>query len=175
MKWHLIFAFCLLISGCAEQVTQVRLVPSGIQRVAEPFDMELKTVTMIIAEPPEQTGNVRMRPDFCNTWRDALQTVVDQAGVFRDDASRKVTIAGVIKKFDFNSAGFSNKCDVEVAYKVIDRSNGQSLFTKTITSGSSKNVGETFNARMRIIDIWNEATQENIRAFVDALKESNIK
>jgi hypothetical protein len=166
---------CALLGGCATKFQQVNLVPVGITRSSAPFDLELKTVTVAIAAPDLQTGNVRMNATFPPLWRDALQNVIDQAGVFKDDAARKVTVAAVIKKFDFNPSGFSNTIKVEADYSVVDRSNGQILFEKDITNSASAGAGDEWVAQNRVIMLWNKATQENIRTFVQALKESGIK
>jgi hypothetical protein len=159
------------LAACASQPTQVNVVPSGIVRVNHPFDLELKTVNAIIADKASQTGKVMMSATFPPLWRDAIQVSVDQAGLFKDDASRKVTITVTIKQFEYNPTGFSNTVTVEASYLMTDRSTGQVLFDRTISNTASSSVSKEYQARARLINLWNETTQDNIAKFVAALAE----
>ena len=170
-----LFALAVFLGGCATPVTQVNFVPAGITRASAPVDMELKTVTVVIAEPAVQTGQVRINATIPPLWKDAIQTAVDEAGLFKDDASRKVTISALIRKFNFNPMGFSNSCDVEVVYSVVDRSNGKIIFSRDITTTSSSNAGENWVAAVRLVNLWNRCAQESIRQFIEALKQSGLK
>jgi hypothetical protein len=167
-------AACVCVSflaACASQPTQVNVVPSGIVRVPHPLDLELRTVNVIIADKASQTGKVMMSATFPPLWRDAIQVSVDQAGLFKDDASRKVTITATIKQFEFNATGFSNTVNVEATYVMTDRSTGQQLFDRSITTTASSSVSKEYQARARLINLWNETTQDNIAKFVAALAE----
>jgi len=170
-----LLTLCALLAGCASEVVQVNLVPTGITRSSASFDMEVKSVTVVIADKANQTGEVRMNATFPPLWRDALQNAIDQAGLFKDDSPRKITVAAVIKKWKFNPTGFSNTTDVEADYSVIDRSNGQRLFEKDITNSASATAGDTWNAQARLIKLWNKAAQDNISAFVQALQASKLQ
>lgn len=171
----LLSTLLVLLSSCAVKPTQVNLVPTGTIRASVPFDMELKTVAVVIAEQSAQTGKVMVDATFPPLWKDAIQTAVDEAGLFKDDSSKKVTISALIKKFEFNPTGFSNTCDTEVSYKVIDRSNGKEIFLKNIVTTSSNSAKNTWNANERLINLWNTTTQESIRKFVESLKLSDLK
>jgi hypothetical protein len=165
---------CVLLAGCQTTPMQVNLVPTGITRSASPFDMEVKSVTAVIADPSKQTGEVRMNATFPPLWRDAVQNAIDEAGLFKDDSTKKVTIAVLIKKFKYNPTGFSQTVAIDADYSIIDRSDGQKLFEKDITNSASANAGDTWNAQERVIRLWNKATQENITSFVQAVASSNL-
>ena len=136
-----------------------------------PLDAELKLVSVVIADQSYQTGNVKINATIPLLWRDALQTAVEQAGVFKDDSARKVSILATIKKFDSNSVGFANKAEVEAEYILINRSDGKELFKKDIITSADRGIGEEWKARARLINVWNMATQENIRQFLTALQQ----
>lgn len=167
----LLVVMIALLSGCAVTPTQVNLVPSGITRAPESLDMELKTITVVIAEQRAQTGKVMIDATFPPLWKESIQTSVDQAGLFKDEAKQKVTISALIKKFEYNPDGFSNTCDTDVNYKVIDRSNGNVLFEKNVVTTDSKSAKEIWHAAVRVITLWNSTAQQSIRQFVDALKQ----
>jgi len=181
MKKYFLYLICLLLSACLIQVKvvapnqigipsaisikQVSLVPSDITRAPKAFDMELKTTAVIIANEAAQTGKVMMDSTVPSLWRDSIQTVVEQAGLFKDDAAKKVTISTLITKFESNN----NTCDAEATYTLVDRRTGQTIFEKHITTTASDNVDGTSDAEERFIKLWNKAAQENIAKFVDAL------
>jgi hypothetical protein len=171
MRLLALVVFCALLCACAANPTQVNLVPPNVTRSQQPFDLELKTVTVVIADKPSQTGKVMMSATFPPLWRDSLQTSVDRAGLFKDEAAKKVTISTLITRFEFNANGFSNKVDVDATYSVVDRSNGNKIFEKNVSTTASSDVGKTFNARERLINLWNQVTQENISIFISALQE----
>ncbi|WNH53854.1 hypothetical protein [Stenotrophomonas oahuensis] len=162
---------CLLLAGCVSTPTQVNLVPTGITRtVRPPMDMQVKLVSVIIADPATQTGKVMLDATFPPVWRDAIQTSLDQAGLFSDDGSRNVTVYAKIRRFEFNPTGFSNTVDVDAVYSVVDRKSGDVVFEKEIVTSATNSASKTFNAQVRVINLWNQATQENIAKFVQALE-----
>lgn len=170
MKNAVALSLCLLLTACASTPTQVNLVPQGISRsVKAPLDMQVKTISVIIADPSAQSGKVMLDATFPPVWRDAIQTSLDQAGLFNDDGSRNVTIFTKIKRFEFNPTGFSNTVDVDAVYTVVDRKTGETLFEKQVVTTASNSASKTFNASVRVINLWNQATQENISQFVEAL------
>jgi hypothetical protein len=171
MRFPALVVLCALLGACAANPTQVNLVPANVTRSQQPFDMELKTVTVVIADKPSNTGKVMMSATFPPLWRDSLQTSVDKAGLFKDDAAKKVTISTLVTRFEFNDVGFSNTVDVDATYSVVDRSNGNTIFEKSISTTGSNNAGKTVNARERLINLWNQVTQENISIFISALEE----
>lgn len=174
MKKVVPLVLCMLLSACASKPTQVNLVPTGIVRsVAPPLDMEVKTIAVVIADAPSQTGKVMVDATFPPLWKEAIQTSIDQAGLFKDDAATNVTIFATIKRFEFNPTGFSNKVDVNATYRIVDRSTGKELFNEDIVTSASSNAGETYNASVRLINLWNTATQENISKFIAAVKKKS--
>jgi len=175
MKKYFLYLICFLLSACSGNFVQVNLVPSNITRAPEALNMELKIIEVTIADESAQTGKVQLNTDFPAIWRDAIQIAVDQAGLFKDDVTNKATISTLITKFEFNPIGFSNTCDVEATYTLLDRKTGQTIFEKHITTTASDNVFGTMIGVERSIKLWNKATQENISKFVDALKEAHIE
>jgi hypothetical protein len=171
MRLLALVAVCALLGACAGRPTQVNLVPPTVTRSQQPLDLELKTVTVVIADIPSQTGKVMINATCPPLGRDSIQTSVDKAGLFKDDAAKKVTISTLITRFEFNGVGFSNTVDVDATYSVIDRSNGNKIFEKSVSTTASNNAGKTFNASERLINLWNQATQENISIFISALQE----
>ncbi|MCL1826318.1 MAG: hypothetical protein FWG26_10385 [Betaproteobacteria bacterium] len=170
-----IMILCLCLSACATpKYEPINLMPENIPQAKQQFDAELKSTTVMLAPKNEQTGEVKVAPDFLNLWKESLQTSVDKAGIFADDAKRKISIEVHVKKFDFNPTGFSNKVTVEAVYKVIDRSTRAIVFEHNTITSSKMGSGEIWVAFERLKRIWNRATQESIHQFMLALNNAKI-
>jgi uncharacterized lipoprotein YmbA len=172
-----VIVLCLCLGACATQkqtFEPINLTPENIPQAKQQLDAELKSTMVMLAPKSEQTGEIKVQPDFLNTWKDSLQISLDKAGIFKDDAKRKVSVEAYIKKFDFNPTGFSNKVTVEVTYRVIDRSTKTIVFEHDTMTSSKMGYGEIRLAIERLKRIWNRATQESIYQFVSALNDAKI-
>lgn len=170
-----IMVLCLFLGACATpKFEPINLTPENIPQAKQQLDAELRSTTVMLAPKGEQTGEVKVQPDFLNLWRDSLQTSLDKAAIFKDDAKRKISVEAYVKKFDFNSEGLSNEVTVEVTYKVIERSNKAIIFEYNTMTSSKMDSGEVWVAIERLKRIWNKATQESIYQFVSALNNAKI-
>lgn len=170
-----IVILCLCLGACATpKFEPINLIPENIPQAKQPIDAELKTTKVMLAPNSEQTGEVKVQPDFLNLWKESLQTSIDKAGIFKDDANRKMNVEAYVKKFDFNPVGLSNEVTIEVVYKVIDRSTKTTVFEHNTMTSSKMDSGEVWIAVERLKRIWNRATQESIHQFVSALNDARI-
>lgn len=166
---------CLFLGACATpKFEPINLTPDNIPQANHQLDAELKSTTVMLAPQGEQTGEVKVQPDFLNIWKESLQTSLDKAGIFKDDAKRKMSVEAYVKKFDFNPVGLSNAVTVEVTYKVIDRSTKTIVFEHSTITSSKMDSSEIWVAIERLKRIWNRATQESISQFVSALNNAKI-
>lgn len=166
---------CLFLGACATpKYEPISLTPENIPQSKRQVDAEVKSIAMMLAPQSQQTGEVRVDPGFLNTWKDSLQVSLDRAAIFKDDAKRKVSVEGHVKKFDFNPTGLSNECFVEVTYRVTDRSTKAVVFEYDTKTTAKMDSGEVWVAIERLKRIWNRATQESIRQFVVALDGANL-
>lgn len=166
---------CLCLCACATpKFEPINLTPENIPQAKQQVDAELKSTTVMLAPRNEQTGEVKVQPDFLNLWKDSLQTSLDKAGIFKDDAKRKISVEAYVRKFDFNPTGLSNEVTVEVVYRVIDRSTKTIVFEHNTMTSAKMDSGEIWVAMERLKRIWNKATQESIHQFVSALNNAKI-
>jgi hypothetical protein len=166
---------CLCLGACATpKFEPINLTPENIPQAKQQLDAELKSTTVMVAPSNEQTGEVKVQPDFLNLWKDSLQTSLDKANIFKDDAKRKMSVEAQVRKFDFNPTGLSNEVTVEVAYKVIDRSTKTIVFEHNTMTSAKMDAGEIWVAMERLKRVWNKATQESIHQFVSALNNAKI-
>jgi hypothetical protein len=165
----------LFLGACATpKFEPINLTPENISQSKRQVDAEVKSIAVMLAPQSQQTGEVRVQQDFLNTWKESLQVSLDRAAIFKDDAKRKVTVEGLVRKFDFNPTGFSNEVFIEVTYRVTDRSTKAVVFEYDTQTTAKMDSSEVWVAIERLKRIWNRATQESIRQFVIALDGANI-
>lgn len=170
-----VLVLSLLLGACATpKYEPINLTPDNITQSARQIDAEVKAINVSPAASDQQTGEVKVAPDFLRIWKDSLQVSLDRAAIFKDDSKRKVSVEGLVKKFDFNPTGLSNELFVEVTYRVIDRNSRAVLFEKSTQTTAKMDSSEVWVANERLRRIWNRATQESIRQFVVALDGANF-
>ncbi len=163
------------LCACADIPPQLNLTPTAGLRASKSFPVELKAVT-VTADPSVKVQQIMADATLILLWKDSIQTTVDQAGLFTDDAPRKVNIVTTVKKYAFNTFGFSNTANVVAHYSVVERSTGNELFQTDIDTSASCSISEhpNYGANGRIIKAVNDATQDNVRQFVTAIEQHGI-
>ncbi|MDO5532963.1 MAG: hypothetical protein Q4F91_13255, partial [Sutterella sp.] len=111
----------LALTGCA--VPPLDFTPADIEFSTEKVEAELRSVNVSYAKKEEQTGEIYVGvtpqtsegDNFISAFKDALQSGIDQAGLFRDGAPMKVTVFAKIRKFEspHMSVGFGTTSEVE--------------------------------------------------------------
>jgi hypothetical protein len=171
----IIIILSILLGACATpKFEPLNLTPDNIPQANQTFDAEIKNTTVTLAAKDVQTGEIKVQPDFLTLWKESLQISLDRAGFFKDDSKRKINIEAHVKKFDFNPVGLSNEIDVEVVYKIIDRSTKKVVFEHNTVTSAKMSASDVWVASERLRRIWSSATQESIFQFVAALDNAKF-
>ena len=139
------------------------------------LDAELKSLTVSIASPDEDAGEIDPGIGIhTGSWKTALEEAFNKMAIFKDDSPRKVTLAVKILKFDTPSFGAGMTTHTSARYEIIDRSDGSIIFTTDIsTSGEGPFKLEPFAddaVGSRSVDGINRSVQKNIIQFLQALE-----
>lgn len=170
-------AFVTLLTGCATAPPPPLnyAVPEvGVSRVKH--DAELKSITVSIANQSEATG--RLHPNMGRTpelWKNSLQEGVNSMIIFKDDAPKKVNLAVKILKFDPPANGFDLTTKTEARYEIVDRSNGDIIYSQNIATSGTVEFQENSLAVARIIESANRAVRNNIGQFLQGLESIDFK
>ena len=167
----LLFSF-----GCAS-LPPVNFSVPNIGVSSTKLDAELKSLTVSIARPDEDAGEIDPGIGIhTGSWKTALEEAFNKMAIFKDDSPRKVTLAVKILKFDTPSFGAGMTTHTSARYEIIDRSDGSIIFTTDIsTSGEGPFKFDPFcdvgcALGTRVVDGLNRSVQKNIIQFLQALE-----
>ncbi|OZI74532.1 UDP-N-acetylglucosamine acyltransferase [Bordetella genomosp. 12] len=169
-KQILIAATCLTLTGCAAP-PPLNFSTPNVGYSEKKIDAELKSMTVTLARPDEAKGEISWGMEGVpQLWDKALQEAVNRMSIFRDDAPRKVNLAVKILGLDAPGGGFSMTTKTIARYEIIDRSNGDIIFTQDVASEGTVPMGYAFLGVTRARESINRAVQNNITQFLQALE-----
>lgn len=107
-------------------------------------------------------------------WKEALIDALNRSLVFQDDMDKKINLSVRITEFDIPAGGASMTTRVSAIYEIVDRSNGDLLFTQKISSEGVVPFDYAFMGVVRAVESWNRAVRNNIADFINVLDSSDI-
>jgi len=94
--------------------------------------------------------------------------------VFQDDVDRNITISVRINHFDIPAAGFAMTSDCGAIYEIMDRSNGEIIFSTDIRSSGTTPMDYAFMGVTRVQESMNRCARNNIAGFLNDLNEVSL-
>lgn len=190
MKLHRFTALALIgalgVAGCATGVPPLNFSVPNVGLSANPLDAEVRSITVTLGRPDEQVGEVDFLlaesgqsqvssgTQITSVWKTALQEALDRSLIFRDGGSRTVSIAVKVLKLDAPEAGFAFMTETVARYEIIDRRNGDLIFTQDIASSGETPADFAFLGFARMRESVNRAVQNNISLFLQAAETINM-
>ena len=169
-------AIAAILSGCATAPpppVNYSLSNVGVSKIKH--DAELKSINVSYASKGETTGNIpataTRTPDL---WKNSLEGALNNMVVFKDDSTKKVNLMVKITKFEPAQPGVDMTAYAEARYDVVDRSNGDIIFSQSFSSSGKQVFSENLNGLARIIEATNMAVRNNIIAFLQSLEEMDL-
>lgn len=128
-------------------------------------------MTVTLARPDEKTGDMPagMEGLVPQLWQTALQDALNRMSIFQDDSSTKVNLSVKILKMEPPAAGASMTTTTAAKYELINRKNGDILYTQTIDSSGTVPWDYAFMGVTRARESINRAVQNNISQFLQSL------
>lgn len=98
------------------------------------LDAELKSLTVTLARPDETKGDMPAwaQVQVSALWQSASQDALNRMTIFRDDASRKTNLAVKVLAIDVPAFGAVMTTKTIARYELIDRANGDIIYTQDI-------------------------------------------
>lgn len=172
-----IVALCLvlLLGACAQQIPPMNFSVPNVGPVGKKIDAEVKAITVTVARPDEKTGNINPGVDaVLPLWKEALQDAFDHMAIFRDDSSRKISIAVKVLKLDTPTFGIAMTTSTSARYEMIDRATGGLIYTQDFNSEATVPGDYAFLGIARARESINRAVQNNISQFLQALEAVDV-
>lgn len=165
----------LLLGGCASNPPLNFSVPNvGVSQ--HKLDAELRSVTVSLARPDEKKGDMPAwaQSEVPALWQTALLDALNHMTAFTDDAQRKVNLTVKVLAIDVPSMGASFTTKTIARYEVIDRANGDIVYTQDIDAAGTVPASYAFVGLIRARESVNRSVQNNIAQFLQALETVDL-
>ena len=177
----------LLLSACtANQLPPLNFSPPNVGTAQRKIDAELRSLIVTIGRPEEQKGDVDVSlvesaglqastgGSITQLWKDALEDSLNKMTIFRDDAPTKVNLSVKILKLSVPAASFNFETNTIARYEIMNRGNGDLIFTTDISSVGSTEMGYAFLGVIRAREAANRSIQNNISQFLQQLETADL-
>jgi hypothetical protein len=153
------------------------------------INAEMKSLTVSVARPDEKTGELDLRMvsldmngsggtsgDLATPqlWQAALTEALNRMAIFQDDAAKKVNLSVKILKLDVPNGGISFTTLATARYEIMDRKNGDLIYSQDISSSGTTPADYAFLGMARMRESINRAVQNNISQFLQALETVDV-
>ena len=165
----------MFLTGC-QSLPPLNFSVPNVGYSQKKIDAELKSMTVSIARADEKTGDLPagMETIVPQLWQTALQEALNRMAVFTDDARTKVNLSVKILKLDVPNAGITFETSTAARYEVIDRRNGDIIYTQDIISTGVVPFDYAFAGITRSRESINRSVQNNITQFLQALETVDL-
>ena len=172
-----------LLGACATPPSPLEFHPEVITQSKIKMDAELRSISVKTA-PTGEVNWYRVEntigDQFAQTstgtgipvtrqWEVALSDALNQSLIFRDHATRTVSLIVEIQKIEMSGIATVDY-DVTANYRLMDRNTGENAYAKTLESRGSAETGEAFVGAVRARLAFVRAVQANIEQFLADLE-----
>lgn len=172
-KNNLIYAslVVLLISAC-NTIPPLDMTLTSIPDVDQK-ELELKSVTVGYVA---KTRGITLDTNHLvpPAWETALEDSINRSLIFGDDKDRNITISVRINHFDLPAAGFAMTSSCGAVYEIMDRSDGNIIFTTDIRTSGTTPVDYAFYGVIRMQESMNRCVRNNIGTFLNKLDAAEV-
>jgi len=182
----LILCLALTLSGCATQLPPVDFGVGAVGTSRHKINAELKTVTVQVAPKNIQKGDIDIQflesagtqlssgQGIVSAWQNSLQDALARNAIFNDLSSTKLSLSVTVLKLDLPSFGTEFQTETIARYELINRSNGDIIYSSEVASKGSCAMSEAFLGLIRARTAACNSVRENIKQFLRELETVNL-
>ena len=168
------FAAMLVLAGC-QSLPPVNFAVSNVGYSEKKVDAELRAITVSLASPEETTGDLPAGAEAAAPlWQAALEDAINRMAIFRDGAEKRVNLSVKILAIDMPAFGASMTTKSAARYELIDRANGDIIFTQDIAADGVVPFDYAFVGVVRARESLNRSVQQNIAQFLQSLETIDV-
>jgi len=166
--------FSLMLTGCAS-VPPLNFSVPNVGVSGKKIDADLKSITVSLARPDEQKGDIQAGmeavPQF---WKASLEESLDRMVIFKDNSPKRLSLSVKVLALDVPSFGASMTTKTIARYELIDRDNGDIVYTQDISATGTVPATYAFYGVIRSRESINRSVQNNITQFLQALETVDV-
>ncbi len=175
----------ILLTGC-QTLPPVDFGVGAVGVSRKKIDADLRTTSVQVAPKKLQKGDVDIADlesagmsassgqAIISAWQNSLQDALARMAIFNDNSTRKLALSVVVLKLDVPSMGISFETETIARYELIDRSNGDIIYTSDVASKGSVAASEAFLGVIRARAAASNSVRENIKQFLRELETVDI-
>ena len=137
-------------------------------------DASLLSITAGYAPQSKQRKMECNNYDVPRIFKEGLQDAINRSLAFKDDADQKVNLSVRIVTCDMPAFGASMTTKFGAIYEIIDRENGDLLFSETVMSEGVVPMDYAFVGLVRAQESVNRSARNNIADFINLLNDADI-
>ena len=172
----------LVVAGCVTSMPPANFSVPNVGISEHRLDAEVRSITVTYGRPDEQVGSVdtwaygglQGGTDVTSAWHTALQEAFDRMLLFTDNGSKTVSLSVKILKLDVPEIGLSMTSETVARYEIIDRANGDIIFSQDVSSSGKVPLDYAFYGLTRARESINRAVQNNIALFLQAAETIDL-
>ncbi|WP_114192481.1 lipoprotein [Edaphovirga cremea] len=173
-RYLVVFLAIFVLTGCTSVPPLNFSVPNvGVSN--KKIDAELKSITVSLARPDEQKGDIQagmeLLPQF---WKASLEESIDRMVIFKDGADTRLSLSVKILAVNAPAVGLDMATKAIARYELINRNNGDIVYTQDVTSTGIVPISYAFVGYVRARESVNRAIQNNITQFLQSLETIDI-
>ena len=177
----IVVSFVVMLAGCATQPPTLDFIPSDITPSPNKVNAEVKTIVVSIAKEKERLGETQVglfgniyEQSFKTSLKEALDESIARSAIFGDLANKKLLLSAKVMKFQTPSFGINFATESIIRYELVDRSNGEQVFLRDITTSGSVSGDYAFLGATRYTEARNISIRENIKQFIGVVSNSDL-
>jgi predicted small lipoprotein YifL len=163
----------ILLGGCTS-LPPLDFTVQDVGPIDNRKDAELRSLTVGFAPQAQHTGKVEANHEVPPIWKEALTDALNRSLAFRDDTKMKVNLSVRIVEADAPAFGASMTTQVGAIYEIVDRKNGDLLFSELITTQGVVPFDYAFVGLVRARESINRSIRNNIAEFINRLELVNF-
>ena len=166
----------VLLAGCTS-VPPIDFTVESVGMVSSRKNVELASLTVGFAPQSQQkqVDSYYLGPGTVpSIWKEGLQDALNRSLIFIDDADKKINLSVRITEYDMPAAGLTMKTTASAIYEIVDRKNGDLLFTQEISTEGIVPMDYALYGVARGIESANRAVRNNIAEFINILEQSDL-
>lgn len=167
----------MLVSGCAS-VPPLEFTPTNIGMSRLKHDTALVSTSVTAASKSDRKGPIDIagaENDVTTMWKTALDDTILRMAIFRDEASKKLSLAVKILKVDMPGAGFAMTTHTIARYELIDRNTGDIVFSTEVETDGKVPMTDNFMGAIRARNSLSLSVQNNIVSFLQQLETADLR
>jgi len=187
VKLVMLVAVISFIAGCGS-MPPIDFTVKDVGVVPNRKDVELKSITVGFASQSQQKvvdtqylyttkfGDpmpIGQRRPIQSIWKESLEDAINRSLIFRDDVKTKVNLSVRIVEMDWSGLADIHM-KTSAIYEVVNRANGDLLFTEVVESEGIVPAGYAFVGNVRLRESYNRAVRNNIANFINSLQAADF-